>query len=571
MPVAKKAGAAGAKKAPAKKKTAGTASKTAKAKAGSASSKLGAKGKAGAKSSKAGALLKGKKGKAKEKEEPKWTPEQKAAAVTIQSRFKGFKARKDFVEQKAKKAQMEEEMEMLRRQAYQAEVEYERKQAAKRRQAQMEEAKRRKAEAKMRKDLLEAAYDGENEDLEELMEKGRKIFKDVVEVADANNNTMLSEAAAGGHAATIRLLLERAADPNVTGEFGRSPLWRACFLGHEETMQALLKAGADPRIPNEMGEQPVHVANSAAMKEALEGWDTARTDKLVAERQATLELKKLKLEEEAAAEIADAQSGVDQAQEEYEGCQRQLKHAHVELEKRITEHDTCVGEGKGEELIKVTLQHIHEQEENLANAKKAAAAALEKLQMAKFALREKESKDGEEEELPGEAIKIKDLDDVLLKDIGNKVRDSGKWPLVWDASGQSGIFLRYIDSNYVNAVSKALMEPNKLRRSILGAMRYGKPFVLDLMDVNIWDEVQRDMDLIQFELMDKVLDQSILNEKVYLSLVRQPGDGEEYEAYKFQEAKIREKFKVIFLCSGKSPPPADLLAKTFPFRVVVKN
>ena len=47
-----------------------------------------------------------------------------------------------------------------------------------------------------------------------------------------------------------------------------------------------------------------------------------------------------------------------------------------------------MGEGKGEELIKVTLQHIHEQEENLANAKKAAAAALEKLQMAKFALRE---------------------------------------------------------------------------------------------------------------------------------------------------------------------------------------
>ena len=172
----------------------------------------------------------------------------------------------------------------------------------------MEEAKRRKAEAKMRKDLLEAAYDGENEDLEALMEKGRKIFKDVVEVADANNNTMLSEAAAGGHAATIRLLLDRGVDPNVTGEFGRSPLWRACFLGHEEAMQALLEAGADPRIPNEMGEQPVHVANSAAMKEVLEGWDTARTDKLVAERQATLELKKLKLEEEAAAEIADAQS-----------------------------------------------------------------------------------------------------------------------------------------------------------------------------------------------------------------------------------------------------------------------
>lgn len=57
-----------------------------------------------------------------------------------------------------------------------------------------------------------------------------------------------------------------------------------------------------------------------------------------------------------------------------------------------------------------------------------------------------------------------DLDDVLVKDVGNKVRDSGKWPLVIDPSNQASVFLRYLDTNYVNACSSKNMEPNRLRR-----------------------------------------------------------------------------------------------------------
>jgi len=39
----------------------------------------------------------------------------------------------------------------------------------------------------------------------------------------------------GGHAKTIKLLIERGANPNSRGQFQRTPLYRAAFAGHLET------------------------------------------------------------------------------------------------------------------------------------------------------------------------------------------------------------------------------------------------------------------------------------------------------------------------------------------------
>lgn len=35
------------------------------------------------------------------------------------------------------------------------------------------------------------------------------------------------------------------------------------------------------------------------------------------------------------------------------------------------------------------------------------------------------------------------LDEVLMRDVGDKIRSDGRWPLVIDPSGQSSVFLRY--------------------------------------------------------------------------------------------------------------------------------
>lgn len=104
-------------------------------------------------------------------------------------------------------------------------------------------------------------------------------------------------------------------------------------------------------------------------------------------------------------------------------------------------------------------------------------------------------------------ILIKELDDVLLRDVGDKIKDSGKyvylfnhevhninvpvienchdciplltmsylsccrWPLIIDRSSQAATFLRYRDTNYLNTLNTKEMEPNKVRLSLLGAIR----------------------------------------------------------------------------------------------------
>ena len=582
--VASKVGAAKAKtgaapKAGATSKTAAkpaagkVASKVAAAKPKStAASKVGAtktKSSVGSKGPpKAGAKTGLKKGlKGKKKEDP-WSAEQKSAACSIQARFRGFKARKDFEKKKSDKAAMKKEIEDLRRKAWLQEVEYERKQQDKRRREVQEEARRRKEEAKLKRDLLEAAYDGEDGDVEELLSRARQTMKEAENTADGNGNTLLSEAAAGGSVSTIELLLAWGADPNLPGEFGRTPIWRACFLGHAAAVKSLLEHGADPRTSSQSGETPHSVANGQDIKDSLDAWDIAVTERKMAEFELVKETKRLEVEKEAAAAVSGARAALEAAQKQHDFCQKQLKHSRQEMEKRITEHDTCVLEGNPQELVEVTLQHIKGQEEAVEKATADAKEATMKLQLAKLQLRETEA-GGEEEELPGQLVSIRDLDDVLLKDVGNVVRSSGKWPLVIDVSGQASVFLRYIDSNYVNTLSKASMDANKLRRNIPGAIRYGKPLVLDLLEVDMWGEVERDFELLQKGLLSHLMDKSLMQNEGYLEL-RRDSDGDDYENSMFDDYRIEKGFKCIVVTSNKYPSDA-LLESTYALRVKVQK
>ena len=497
------------------------------------------------------------------------------AALVIQSSFRGYKSKKEQELARQKKLEMEKQMEELRKQAWLAEIERQRKLDAERRKKQMEEAKRRKEEVGMRKKLLEAAYDGEIEDLEKLWPRAVEIFKGnfaAVETSDGHDTTLLSEAAAGGCVPCVAWLLEKGAFPNSVGEFKRTPIWRSCFLGHAEVVKQLLEAGGDPRIASESGEVASNVASTDEIKAILEEWDVSQTDKLVSDWERKQE-ERVEAEKKAKEDmLMGLANDVESAQQENDQMQKLLKHAHQELEKRITEYDTCVQEAKPQSLLDAALTAIKEAEHTLKECKAKAEVAREALQMTKLSLREQEQENADgaegEEEVAGIYVEMKDLDDVLIKDVGDKVKESGKAACVIDISKQASVFLRYLDTNYVNALSRANMESNMLRRSIVGAIRYGKPLVFDLMDVDVWESIQLDFDMIKKDLLKMLLDRSILKDEAYLSLVKE-SDGEEYHPTKFQDDRI-EKFKFIILTSERFPAK-DVLDQTYIIRVLVKG
>ncbi|GLI61511.1 hypothetical protein VaNZ11_003891 [Volvox africanus] len=483
----------------------------------------------------------------------------------------------DPAEEAARKAELEAkaaaEMEALRRAAWQAQMEYERKQEAKRRQQREEEAKRKKEEAALRKSLLEAAYEGEDDQVNAGLSRAREagyLRPDPVEAADGHGNTLLSEAAAGGAVRTVQMLLQLGADPNSRGEFLRTPLWRAAFLGKEEVVPALLEAGADPRIGNEGGELPEHVA-PPAIKEIIKAWDVAKTDKLIQQ----IESRRLECVAAVQAERAQAVRGCEEslaaAEEANSRVQQALKHARMELEKRIHEYDTCVEEKKPEGLTQVALDQVHLAEQVVEDTRRRAVEAAEALDEARLRLRREQQQQlaeggAEAEALPGVQVAVRALNDVLIRDVGGFIAASGKWPLVIDTSGQASVFLRYQDTNYVNALNSRHMEPHMLRRSLLGSIRYGKAMVLDLQDCDLWPEMPRMFDQVQPGLLATLMDKSLLAGERYASLIRAE-DGEEYDKNKFQESRIKA-FGFLVITAARIPNP-QLLAQTYAVRVMI--
>lgn len=125
----------------------------------------------------------------------------------------------------------------------------------------------------------------------------------------------------------------------MRGEFGRTALWRACFLGQAAVVPLLLEGGADPRLANEGGETPLHVASAPDIQATLTAWDTAETDRLVAAFEAVQVTRTAQARAEAQEKVTTAEAAAEGAQREADLSSKALRAAHGELEKRIHEYD----------------------------------------------------------------------------------------------------------------------------------------------------------------------------------------------------------------------------------------
>ncbi|KAK3800105.1 hypothetical protein RRG08_015071 [Elysia crispata] len=524
---------------------------------------------------------------ASKNEKPKrkeWTKEDDAARK-IQTKYHQFAAKKCLEKKKREKEEYEELMEKLEKEAFLHMVKMEQEEAERRQQKEDEERRRKKEEQKRIKRMLEAAFDGDIDQMKEVLKEvsdlddkngigndviGRalrtKHMMSIIDCKDANDNTALSEAANGGNADAINFLLERGADPNTQGHFMRTPLYRAAFAGHLEATLALLENGADPRIYASDSQTPTDIASRDDVKAALQNWDISRTEMLQKQIEAAKEKRAEEDRKRKEAETSKLEDQVAEAQKEYEAVQKQLDHAYCELNKRINEHDTCVAQGF--DRPELTLQTINDQELEVETTKIKVAEARDKL--SKLRLRLRESIKGEDgalaDDTPGLKVNIKELDDVLLRDVGNRIKDSEKWPLLIDQSGQASTFLRYRDTNYINSIRPADMDNNNIRRSLLGAIRFGKPFVVDMMEVDMFDTCSDHFDEIQKDLMSSIIDKSILKAEKYLKLVKTE-DGPEYDKTKFNDLRLAN-FKFVMISKSPFPNP-KLLEMFYVIQVVI--
>ncbi|XP_039767670.1 IQ motif and ankyrin repeat domain-containing protein 1 isoform X3 [Ornithorhynchus anatinus] len=511
---------------------------------------------------------------------PPGTPErsrEEQAALTLQRAFRRALARKE-QEQAACRAAMDQ----LQKEAFLAVVKRER-QKARRAQEEEEEKQRKQREEQLRKErILEAAFDGDVSEITAVLREvaeldlragvgtagGLQHHLALVNCTDIHGNTPLSEAASGGHAPAIRLLVEQGADPNCRGAFGRTPLYRAAFAGHLAAMETLLQLGADPRLFAADGSTPVQVASAAGMVDVLQAWDISFTEAMLAKIEAEHQRQAQEDQRHREANIRQLRETVQQLEDEQRRCHQELQQAYRQLNQRMAAHSTA--EQKSTAMGKVTLQAVREVEEQLDRLCLEAAETKENLSLAQRQLEEQGQEHRQEEqgqehgqdagssEPPRLYCSVRELNDVLLRDVGGRIQAEGRWPLVIDPSGQAAIFLRYQDTNYLDTLNPAQLGLEPLRLGLLGALRYGKPLVLDMHRVDMFGAVKRQLEAVEPGLADALLTKALLEQDRFLSLVR-PEDGPEYEPPKFQAALICG-FKLFFLTQVWQPPDEQLRA-----------
>nr|XP_035132872.1 IQ motif and ankyrin repeat domain-containing protein 1 isoform X2 [Callithrix jacchus]XP_054102501.1 IQ motif and ankyrin repeat domain-containing protein 1 isoform X2 [Callithrix jacchus]XP_054102502.1 IQ motif and ankyrin repeat domain-containing protein 1 isoform X2 [Callithrix jacchus]XP_054102503.1 IQ motif and ankyrin repeat domain-containing protein 1 isoform X2 [Callithrix jacchus]XP_054102504.1 IQ motif and ankyrin repeat domain-containing protein 1 isoform X2 [Callithrix jacchus] len=508
-----------------------------------------------------------------------WPAAEDRAARAIQGAFRQLRARRELARRREERREYLEQMEKLQREAYLALVRREQEAARRRREQEAAAQRERREELQRRRRLLDAAFDGNLSEIRAVLKEveqlltregvghdeagnARRLQRRValVECEDSNGNTPLSEAAAGGQPLAIQLLAELGASPNSKGAFGRTPLYRAAFAGHLEAVEVLLKLGADPRVYAEDGSTPEQVASLDAVVNVLHSWDLSLTEAMLQNMEAEQQRRAQEAKRHKEAEAERMTLKVQQLAREQQQCHKELQQAYCELSRRISEHDQC--EWRHTDRTELMLQAIKDAEDQVERLQQEAQKAEEALALARLALRE-QTQEGEEE-VHGLKCQVTELHDVLMKDVGNRIRADGRWPLIIDPSGQAATFLRYQDTNYVDTVNPEHLRPERMRLALLGALRYGKPLVFDLREVDLFPAVQRQLEAVQPGLAQALLSRGLLEQERYLSLLR-PTDGPEYSPTQFQEARLGH-FRLFFVTKAQRPP-AEQLQVLLPVRV----
>ncbi|CUG70025.1 Hypothetical protein, putative [Bodo saltans] len=404
-------------------------------------------------------------------------------------------------------------------------------------QRQLEKDAESKAQQKRRlvEALCVASFEGDVKEMQRLIEQERADAF----TKDNQGNFPIGERPVNGQVGAIEYLIDRAgADPNARGEYDRTPLWRAAFNSHTDAIRALLARGADPRL-RAQGQEPVELC-SAEGKAVITSWDLKKTDELLTKQQTMFAERDRVRKAEAQAVSDTLTSSAGDLKTKLDVKQKELLHHKQEFEKRIVEYDIVNNDPtKAAELIKVALDCVKVAENDVTKTSEIVAALQEEY----FALRTQIALHNHQElgdVIEGTEFPFKKLADVVFEDKDNFWKSSGKWPVIFDPSSRARTFLKYRNVIFVDTFSPKQMEPDSLRRSLLGALRYGKPLVLDLRDVPMLSLLEEKFNAILPNLFQEVLSKNFQEKEVFLKLLRQPQDGPELVEEKFSSVMAKE-------------------------------
>eukprot|EP00930_Biecheleria_cincta_P078464 TRINITY_DN65931_c0_g1_i1.p1 TRINITY_DN65931_c0_g1~~TRINITY_DN65931_c0_g1_i1.p1 ORF type:complete len:357 (+),score=60.17 TRINITY_DN65931_c0_g1_i1:119-1072(+) len=297
-------------------------------------------------------------------------------------------------------------------------------------------------------------------------------------------------------------------------------------------------------------------------------WDITRTDELIADFeawQASAHLEET-LRQSEAMHAVDVE--FEQAQAFHVAAQGRLARAKASWRRRVEEYDLLEAEGSHEDFMRRARQVCEVSEEELASAESSAWSAQSSLDAARaqrLRIAEACSVELEQENLARRQVRVRDLNDVLLRDIGDRIAHAEKWPLVIDPSDCAAKLLQYSGCAVLNFWRPGELTANKIRVAILSMIKGGGTLAIDLFAVAAGtgrEILAEPFDDVRPGLFDDLLDRSLLKAKAsdlwpsFYSLVDEARDGKRFSFEQFAENNIC-KFKMMLITSTLNPH-ADL-------------
>ncbi|CAE7527793.1 IQANK1, partial [Symbiodinium pilosum] len=417
-----------------------------------------------------------------------------------------------------------------------------------------QEEKRKKAQKLLSdtKMALEAAFDGDVDALLKLLDSGMPA-----DAANPAGITPLSEAAAAGKEETAQVLLERKANPNSRGEFNRTPLWRAAYSRHSNLVPLLLEAGADPRLRDDEGQTPADVCAQDELCELFAAWDVSRTDELVEDFQdwvAEIQRQEQHRQREAMRYVEEA---FEAAVKAYEATQMMLAKAKAQMRNREKEYGMKLAAGH-----KDAVDACASADAALQRAEAEAASAQRDFDEAqRRRLAAAEAVGAEAQVGPGRLVPVAQLNNVLLRDLGERIAQGGPWPLVLDPGDVAQKLIQYSGSSLLNFFRSGDMEPERIRIALLNMIRGGGVLAVDLHGFGAgvglellsqpFENVREN--LFQ-DLCSRTLLQAAKGKRMpeFYDLVRKEERQERFKAQMFDD-KMIARFKFMVLTSTELP------------------
>lgn len=164
-------------------------------------------------------------------------------------------------------------------------------------------------------------------------------------------------------------------------------------------------------------------------------------------------------------------------------------------------------------------------------------------------------------------IQIKEVSDVLIKDVSGARKKDGRWPLVIDPSGKTSTFMSYSGAAIFNAVELMASLNDKefmlrFRKALLKGLLYGAQLVIDLQGFGFpIDTLEEVFNTLEKGLWNKLTDRAVLYSYLlprrFMRLVHGSANATELEKEGFHEGCFLDdyiqNFVLSFLTTIKEP------------------